>query len=162
MPHPPLYQLIVVAAVVMGLSHTIAKERIFARIRDRLGGKETFCGYLVSCPYCNSHWLAFVLVPLTGTFAIRIPWQWGFATTLIDWFLSSILVTVLAAVLRVIFYLVDEQQGLLRREIQKTAAETRVVQRVAGRDSLDEHVPSLHGRNRFASDRLSGSPSPRE
>ena len=50
----------------MGLAQTIAKERVFEPLRDRLGNKETWLGYLVSCPYCLSHWLAFVLVPLTG------------------------------------------------------------------------------------------------
>ena len=45
-------QLLAVSLIVMGLSHTIARERIFEPLRLRLGGKETWLGYMVSCPYC--------------------------------------------------------------------------------------------------------------
>ena len=108
-------QLLIVAAVVMGISHTIAKERICEPIRRRFGGKETWFGYLVSCPYCASHYVSFVLVPLTGTYLIPIAVHWGLATDLLRWFLNSILVVVVAAFLRVGFYFVDETQGLVRR-----------------------------------------------
>jgi hypothetical protein len=119
------YQLFAVSAVTMGISHTLARERIFARLREKLGGKETWIGYLVSCPYCASHYVAFVLVPLTGTYAIRVAPDWGALSAICDWFLSSILVTVIAAFLRVGFYFVDETQGLVRREQKKVDAEVR-------------------------------------
>jgi hypothetical protein len=112
---PAWFQLLAVSAVVMGLSHTIARERLFAPLRERLGGKETWVGYLVSCPYCVSHWLAFLLVPLTGTAYVRVAPAWGFASQVLSWFLSSILVTVIAAFLRVAFWYIDETQGLVRR-----------------------------------------------
>ncbi|HEX2568684.1 MAG TPA: hypothetical protein VH877_03925 [Polyangia bacterium] len=112
---PAWFQLLAVSAVVMGLSHTIARERLLAPLRERLGGKETWLGYLVSCPYCVSHWLAFVLVPLTGTMYVRVVPAWGFVSQVLSWFLSSILVTVLAAFLRVAFWYIDETQGLVRR-----------------------------------------------
>ena len=51
-------QLLAVSLIVMGLSHTISRERICEPLRARLGGKETWLGYLVSCPYCVSHWIA--------------------------------------------------------------------------------------------------------
>jgi hypothetical protein len=60
-----LFHLVTVSAVVMGLSQTLTRERIFEPLRTRLGGKRTWLGYLVSCPYCASHGIAFVLVPLT-------------------------------------------------------------------------------------------------
>ena len=63
-----MFQLFAVSAVVMGLSYTIAKEELFRPVRDRCGGRETWLGYLVSCPYCVSHWIAFIVVPLTGTY----------------------------------------------------------------------------------------------
>lgn len=108
----------------MGVSYTLSHERIFEPLRRKLGGKETWLGYLVSCPYCNSHWIAFVLVPLTGSYFIHVAPEWGLASKLLDWFLSSILVTVLAAFLRVIFFWVDETQGLVRRRQVETEAET--------------------------------------
>jgi hypothetical protein len=108
-------QLLGLSMVVMGLSHSIARERIFAGLRARLGGPETWFGYLVSCPYCVSHWIAFLLVPITGTYPLDVMPRWGFASQIIRWFLSSILVATVAAFLRVAFYFVDETQGLVRR-----------------------------------------------
>jgi len=123
-----LAQLLMVSAVVMGLSQTVTRERIFEPLRRRLGGKDTWPGYLVSCPYCVSHYFAFVLVPLTGTYAIDVALRPGWCATLLGWFLSSILVTVIAAFLRVAFWFVDEQQALVRKEKQlvevKTAQQT--------------------------------------
>jgi hypothetical protein len=104
----PLLKIVLVSAVTMGLSHTIARERIFQPLRTRCGGMDTWHGYLLSCPYCASHWVAFLLVPLTGAYGIRVAVQWAYVTPLLNWFLSSILVTVFAAVLRVLFYFVDD------------------------------------------------------
>jgi hypothetical protein len=118
------FKLVGVAAVVMGLSHTIAKERLFAPLRERLGGMQTWPGYLVSCPYCVSHWLSFMLVPLTGAYFLPVAPDWGVLSFVLSWFLSSILITVIAAFLRVAFYWVDETQGLTRK--RKRGAEERV------------------------------------
>jgi hypothetical protein len=125
-----LWHLLAVSAVVMGLAQTLAKERIFQPLRDRLGGKETWLGYLVSCPYCASHWIAFAVVPITGAYYVHVaPWL-GPVAPVLDWFFSSILVVVLAAFLRVAFWLVDEEQGLIRRR-QRTEEELASSRRVA-------------------------------
>jgi hypothetical protein len=110
------WKVLTVSLVVMGLSHTVSRERLFAPLRRALGGHETWLGYLVSCPYCVSHWFAFVLVPLTGTYAIDVLSRWGAVSAVLRWLLSSVLVTVVAAFLRVAFYFVDETQGLVRRQ----------------------------------------------
>jgi Kef-type K+ transport system membrane component KefB len=123
-----VFQLFAVAAVVMGMAQTISKERIFAPLRERLGGKETWFGYLVSCPYCASHYLAFLLVPLTGTYAIDVA-VGGWVGSVLRWFLSSILLTVIAAFYRVIFWFVDETQGLVRRR-QRTEEEETATKRL--------------------------------
>lgn len=116
------WKVLTVSLVVMGLSHTISRERLFAPLRRALGGHETWLGYLVSCPYCVSHWVAFLLVPLTGTYAIDIVPHWGAVSSALRWLLSSVLVTAVAAFLRVAFYFVDETQGLVRRH-QRTVEE---------------------------------------
>ena len=110
-----LFQLFAVSMIVMGVAQTLTKERIFAPLRDRLGGKDTWFGYLCSCPYCASHWIAFVVVPITGTFVVDVPWQWGVLSSILRWFLSSILVATTSAFFRIVFMFVDESQGLLRR-----------------------------------------------
>jgi uncharacterized membrane protein len=133
-----LFQLFAVAAVVMGLSQTIAKERIFAPLRERLGGKETWFGYLVSCPYCVSHYVSFVLVPLTGTYPIRVV-VGGWVGFVLSWFLSSILLAVIAAFFRVFFWFVDESQGLVRRR-QRTEEEEIATKRVI-RKQVEQQLP---------------------
>jgi hypothetical protein len=126
-----LPHLIVVSAVVMGIAQTVAKEKVFEPLRNRLGGKETWFGYLVSCPYCVSHWLAFALVPLTGAYYVRVVPRWGVFSSILDWFLSAILVVVVAAFLRVGFWLVDESQGLVRRRQRTEEETTRLVREQA-------------------------------
>lgn len=125
----PLLKIFLVSAVVMGLSHTIAREKIFEPLRLRCGGMETWRGYLLSCPYCASHWLAFVLVPLTGTYGIRIAYHWPVIAPVLDWFLSSILVTVIAAMLRVGFYFIDEEARLAKTRKQVTRVQADEEQR---------------------------------
>src|SRR5437764_9766875 len=97
-------RLLAVSLVVMGLSHTIARERICEPLRARLGGTQTWLGYLVSCPYCVSHWIALVLVPITGTFPVEVVPRLGPVAGVLRWLLSSILVAVVASFFRVIFY----------------------------------------------------------
>lgn len=129
-----LFQLFAVSAVVMGISQTIAKERICAPIRERLGGMDTWFGYLLSCPYCISHYVAFALVPLTGTYPIHVV-VGGWVGGVLSWFLSAILLTVIAAFFRVLFWFVDEAQGLVRRrqrsEEEEIATKRLVRQKVA-------------------------------
>lgn len=134
-----IFQLFAVSAVVMGISQTITKERLCASLRERLGGKETWFGYLVSCPYCISHYVAFVLVPLTGTYAIRVA-VGGWVGSVLRWFLSSILVTVIAAFFRVLFWFVDESQGLVRRRQQSEEEETATKRLV--RKQAEQQLPA--------------------
>ncbi|WP_375766796.1 hypothetical protein NR798_34635 [Archangium gephyra] len=133
-----LFQLFAVSAVVMGIAQTLTKERIFAPLRERLGGRETWCGYLVSCPYCASHYVAFVVVPLTGTYPIRVV-VGGWVGTVLSWFFSSILVTVIAAFYRVLFWFVDEAQGLVRRR-QRTEEEETATKRLV-RKKVERELP---------------------
>lgn len=134
-----LFQLFAVSAVVMGISQTISRERLFAPLRRVLGGKERWCGYLVSCPYCVSHYIAFGVVPLTGTFPIRVV-VGGWVGSVLSWFFSSILVTVIAAFFRVIFWFVDESQGLVRRR-QGMVEEVSTAQRLA-REQSERSTPA--------------------
>ena len=133
-----VFQLFAVSAVVMGISQTITKERICAPLRERLGGKDTWFGYLVSCPYCISHYVAFALVPLTGTYAIQVA-VGGWVGSVLRWFLSSLLVTVLAAFFRVLFWFVDESQGLVRRR-QRTEEEETATKRLV-RQQAEQQLP---------------------
>jgi uncharacterized membrane protein len=131
-------QLLAVSLVVMGLSHTIARERIFAPLRRRLGGNATWLGYLVSCPYCVSHWVAFIVVPLTGTYPLKVIPHWGAVSSVLTWLLSSVLVAVIAAFFRVVFYFVDETQGLVRR--QQRQVDEEVETKKAVRETIEQRT----------------------
>lgn len=133
-----VWQLLAVSLVVMGLSHTIARERIFQPLRARLGGKDTWLGYLISCPYCVSHWIALILVPLTGTYTVNVVPRWGIVSDAIRLVLSSILVAVLAAFFRVIFYFVDESQGLVKRQ-QRSVEEEAENHKAVRERMLERH-----------------------
>jgi hypothetical protein len=127
----------------MGMAQTIAKEQIFAPLRERLGGKDTWLGYLVSCPYCASHYLAFALVPLTGAYYVDVAPGLGLLGGVLRWFLSSYLVVVIAAFLRVAFWFVDETQGLVRRRQkaeEEEIATKRLVRERAERSAAQRDV----------------------
>ncbi len=126
----------------MGLSHTIARERIFEPLRRRLGGKETWLGYLVSCPWCVSHWLAFFIVPVTGLYPIRVTLPWALLATVLEWFFASILVAVVAGFMRVLFWLMDEEQGLVKRRQKRVEEETST--RALIRHQLEEEEREHH------------------
>jgi hypothetical protein len=115
-----ILSLVLVSLVVMSLAHTIAKERLFEPLRERLGGEETWLGYLVSCPYCVSHWIAFVVVPLTGVYYLPIRAGLGPLAIVLRWFFSCILVAAVASFLRVLFFFIDEGQALVRRRKEQT------------------------------------------
>jgi hypothetical protein len=137
---PPLRQLVVVSFLVMGVAHTISKERLFAPLRERLGGHQTWLGYLVSCPYCISHWIAFVVVPLTRTYAVDVPYEWGPVRMVLRWFLSSLAVSAIATFFRVAFYFIDEGQLLNRRRKKAFELETNGE---AARDDAHIEKPSI-------------------
>jgi hypothetical protein len=109
-----VFRLFVVASLVMGASHTIAKERLFEPLRQRVG-KDTWAGYLLSCPYCTSHWVALLVVPATDAYFVPVAAMPQPLAGLLRWLLSSVFVATAAAYLRVLFYVVDVAQGVLRR-----------------------------------------------
>lgn len=45
-----------------GISVTISRAKVFGGLRGWLKEHMSFIGELISCPYCTSHWVAFVLL----------------------------------------------------------------------------------------------------
>lgn len=104
-----------ISLAVMCIANTISRERLFQPLRDRLGGKETWVGYLLTCPYCLSHWLAFLFVPLFDLRLLTVPHDWGALTWGLNWFFNSVLVVILAAFIRMAFFSIDDLVGIFRR-----------------------------------------------
>lgn len=132
-------EILVAAAIVMVISYTLTKERIFAPLRHRLGGRETALGYLASCPFCASWWVSFVVVPLTRTWAYRLPPDASVVTQVVNWFFSCALVVAVAAFLRVAFFFVDESQGLVRRRQKEVEVQRAVLERQLPRHDHGRH-----------------------
>ena len=62
--------------------------------------------------------------------------RWGAVSSLLTWLLSSVLVAVIAAFFRVVFYFVDETQGLVRRQ------QRQVDEEVATKKAVRETIAS--------------------
>jgi hypothetical protein len=118
-----IFQIVGLSFVVMGIAHTIARERLFAPLREWLRRRSSWLGYLICCPYCLSHWVALALVPATDAYGIAVPHHWGPFGGILRWLLSSILVAVLASFFRIAFYFVDETQTLVRKQKEVTELE---------------------------------------
>ena len=119
----------------MSVVHDHQEARSSRRCANGSGARTPYFGYLFSCPYCTSHWIAFALVPLTGAWYLKVPYDWGWVSAALTWFLSSILVTMVSAFLRVAFFFVDQTQGLIRR--RQKHVET-VIEEVEHRIERDE------------------------
>ena len=85
-----------------------------------------------------SHWVAFIVVPLTGTYPLEVVPRWGVVSSLLTWLLSSVLVAVIAAFFRVVFYFVDETQGLVRR--QQRQVDEEVETKKAVRETIEQRT----------------------
>ena len=70
-----LGQLFALSAVGMGIAQTVTKERLFERLRGRLGRAGA------------SHWVAFVLAPPTGIYGIRVQVRSGLLVAF--WFVDQ-------------------------------------------------------------------------
>lgn len=106
---------LLLSLAVMCIANTVSRERLFKPLRDRLGGKSSWPGYLLLCPYCLSHWLAFALVPVFDLRLLTVPHDWPVAGPVIEWFFNSILVVIGAAFIRMIFFSFDDLVGVFRR-----------------------------------------------
>jgi hypothetical protein len=96
------FKLLLLSIVCGAISMTISKSKAFAplrravsRSRSKLG---TFLGEGLECPYCTSHWVAFIL---TFVYFPR-PLNSGFMV--VDFFVSVMMLVALAsATTRMIF-----------------------------------------------------------
>lgn len=108
-------RFVLLSLAVMCIANTVSRERLFKPLRDRIGGKETWRGYLLTCPYCLSHWLAFVFVPIFDLRLLTVPHDWPVVAPVLEWFFNSILVVIGAAFVRMIFFSFDDLVGVFRR-----------------------------------------------
>lgn len=63
--HPSdLTTCVVLAVAAGGVATTIAKAKVFFKLREFVTAHSHHGGLLITCPYCISHWLVFAGVAL--------------------------------------------------------------------------------------------------
>jgi hypothetical protein len=62
----PLLALIPMSLAVYAISVTVTTSVLFRDLRKRIRLRNTTAGNLVSCPYCFSHWTAFLVCGLSN------------------------------------------------------------------------------------------------
>jgi Protein of unknown function (DUF1360) len=82
----------IVSLAVFAMSTTIATTPLLDAIRRKAYERSALWGKLVSCPYCLSHWLAAVFVPLSGLKLV----PGSFVVT--DWLISLFAVVGMGAI----------------------------------------------------------------
>jgi hypothetical protein len=74
------------------ISLTITRAKVSRPLRGWVTRRNNFFGEMITCPYCTSHWIAFILC------AIYHPRPFP-VNPFIDWFIASMTVVMLASVL---------------------------------------------------------------
>lgn len=98
-PWTNVYTCVALSLAIGVMAMTITKTKIFRPVRIWTLDKSEWFGDLISCPYCTSHWLSFVLT------AIYSPLLFNSGIGLLDWFLTSLCVIAGSAVVSgTIFY----------------------------------------------------------
>jgi hypothetical protein len=64
LPVEALWTCLVLAMVVSGTSFTITSMEIFEPLRRFIVARSSWLGQLISCFYCTSHWITFLLVAI--------------------------------------------------------------------------------------------------
>lgn len=58
----PLFLIFLLSVVTSVISVTLARGLIFEDLRNWVVDKSKFFGTLITCPFCTSFWVAFVLI----------------------------------------------------------------------------------------------------
>jgi hypothetical protein len=57
-----IIQLFILSLAISAISYTISRTEIFKPIRKLICNRWNWLGKLISCPYCLSHWVSFVMI----------------------------------------------------------------------------------------------------
>lgn len=94
-----ILKLFLLSIACGAVSMTISKAKIFLPLRDWISQRNAWAGEGISCPYCTSHWVAFILM----MFYFPHPLHCGFI--IVDFLVSLMVVVALASLTaRLILY----------------------------------------------------------
>lgn len=91
-------KLFLLALAVSSISLTVSRAKLFADLREFVKSKNVWLGKLLSCPYCTSHWVSFIITALYLPRPIHL-------FLLLDWFLASMMIVALSAMLMGVMFL---------------------------------------------------------
>ncbi len=86
------------------IAFTVSEAVIFAGLRKRIMGWNTWFGKLLSCGYCTGHWVAFGLVAI---YRPRLLHSWA----PLDYFLTALIIAWLAALQWAVLCWILERTG---------------------------------------------------
>lgn len=76
---------------------TITRARVSKPVRNWISKRSPYFGEMINCPFCTSHWVAFILCAIYRP--RPFPTRW-----LLDWFISSMAIVAISSVLsRIVF-----------------------------------------------------------
>lgn len=83
-------KIIELSFVTASLSFIVTEAKIFKPMREWVKKRNAFLGELLSCGYCFSHWIAFIMVAI---YRPRLFESWW----LLDYFFTAIVIAWLAS-----------------------------------------------------------------
>jgi hypothetical protein len=78
-------KVIYLSLATASISFTVSETKLFEPCREWVSRRSAFFGRLLSCGYCNGHWIAFVLVAVYRPRLFEFWW-------LLDYFLTALVV----------------------------------------------------------------------
>jgi hypothetical protein len=87
-------KIIILGAATGAISMTISKSKLFKPLRDLIPRRNAFLAFLddgLACPYCTSHWIAFLLTLVY--FPKPLPHTW----VGVDFLVSMMVIVALAS-----------------------------------------------------------------
>jgi len=109
----PFFQIFWLSLMVSTTSMTIAKAKIFEKIREKIEKINFWLGKLISCPYCLSHWISLVFV---AAYQPRIIYAYFFLDMAVSLFVIVELATFWSILVCVSMRLMDELGHQQRKE----------------------------------------------
>ena len=113
----PLVRWLFLAAACNQITTIVTESLLFKPMRERVASRSTYLGELVSCHLCFGTWVGLFLAALFRPLLLR---GMPIVSTLVEGFAISFGGRVF-----------NEAAGLLKREVQRTEEETRVLEETA-------------------------------
>jgi hypothetical protein len=90
-----LYRVVLIGVATGAISLLVTKSALLAPFHKWLGGRSPFLEELLSCPWCTSHWVGFLLMLVYRPLLLGNPVGWPLAP--VDWAVTLMAVVFVAS-----------------------------------------------------------------